>query len=65
MQSVSTYDEADYILRDGLFAKFIDAEQFSDAAQILSGTNLDSLSRPYTEKEKVDVYVKCAGAILI
>eukprot|EP01036_Dinobryon_divergens_P036214 gene36214-47099_t len=44
-QNLSTYDEADFILREALFAKYIDAEQFSDAALVLSGANLDSTTR--------------------
>lgn len=62
--NVSSYDEADCILREKLFKYYLDCEQFSDAAQILSGINLDSTSRPFTEKEKTDVYVRCAETFL-
>ena len=64
-QNLSTYDEADFILREALFAKYIDAEQFSDAALVLSGANLDSTTRVFSEKEKTDMLVKCAGGNLI
>ncbi len=60
-QNLSTYDDADFILREGMFAKYIEAEQYSDAALILSGTNLDSTTRVFSEKEKTDILVKCAG----
>lgn len=60
-QNVSSYDEADYILRDTLFQYYINSEQFTDAAQILSGVSLESSTRPFSDKEKVDIFVKCAG----
>lgn len=64
-QNLSTYDEADFILREALFAKYIDAEQFSDAALVLSGANVDSTTRVFSDKEKTDILVKCAGGNLI
>lgn len=60
-QNISSYDEADYTLRELLFSYYLDCNQYSDAAQILSGVNLDSNSRPFSEKEKADIYVRCAG----
>ena len=62
-ENIASYDEADYILRESLFSYYINCEQFSDAAQILSGTNLESTTRPFSDKEKVDIHVKCAGYI--
>jgi hypothetical protein len=62
-QNVSSFDEADFILRDSLFSYFLRCEQFSDAANILSGANLESNTRQYTEREKVDIFVKCAGTV--
>lgn len=60
-QNASNYDDADFLLREALFSKYIDAEQYSDAAQILSGVNLESTSRIFSDREKTDVLVKCAG----
>lgn len=62
--NISSYDEADYILRESLFKCYLNSEQYSDAAQILAGVNLDSTSRIFTEKEKTDVYVRCAETFL-
>lgn len=55
------FDEADYILRDALFDYYIGDEEFSQAAQILGGLNLESIVRPYNLNEKVDIFIKCAG----
>lgn len=60
-QNVNPYDEADYLLRETLFDYYVASEQYSDAAQILSGVNFDSTSRVFSDKEKADIYVKCAG----
>ncbi len=59
--STGAYDEADFILRDHLFKVHVQWGQFSDAAQALGGLNLDSAVRPYSEQEKADIYIKCAG----
>jgi hypothetical protein len=56
------FDDADYILRDALFDYYTASEEFSQAAQILGCLNLDSSVRPYNINEKVDIYIKCAGA---
>lgn len=57
------YDEADHAVRDALFDHYISAEEFSQAAQVLAGLNLDSTVRPYSVTEKVDVFIKCAGML--
>jgi hypothetical protein len=62
--SASTFDEADFILRDGLFTHCVTSEEYTEAAQFLAGTNLDSTSRVFTDLEKVDLYIKCAGKCL-
>ena len=56
-----SFDEADYILRDTLFEYYVSQEQFRDAGQILSCVNLDSSTTPFSDQEKTEVYVKCAG----
>lgn len=60
-QSGQSYDEADFILRDALFSYCINCEEYTEAAQYLAGSNLDSTSRVFTNLEKVDIYIKCAG----
>lgn len=60
-QSAQALDEADYILRDGLFSHCVSCEEYTEAAQYLAGANLDSTSRVFTDLEKVDIYIKCAG----
>lgn len=55
------FDDADYVLRDTLFDYYIAGEEFSQAAQILGGVNLDSTVHLYSLNEKVDIYIKCAG----
>lgn len=35
-----------------------------NAAQVLSGVNLNSTARVFTDSEKVDIYIKCAEAFL-
>lgn len=60
-QSAQSLDEADYILRDGLFSYCVSCEEYTEAAQYLAGANLDSTSRVFTDLEKVDIYIKCAG----
>lgn len=55
------FDEADYILRTTLFTYYIKAESFSQAASTLSELNLDSSVKVYSESEKADILIKCAG----
>ena len=62
-QNVNSYDEADYLLREALFDYYVANEQYSDAAQILSGVNFDSTSKVLSDKEKADIHVKCAGMV--
>lgn len=59
--SANNFDEADFIIRDGLFNTYLKWGQFSDAAQALAGLNVESTTRPYSDNEKADIYVKCAG----
>lgn len=59
--SANNFDEADFTIRDSLFSIYLKWGQYSDAAQSLAGLNVDSATRPYTESEKADIYVKCAG----
>lgn len=54
-------DEADFILRDTLFTYCVACEEYTEAAQFLAGANLDSATRVFSELEKVDIYIKCAG----
>jgi COP9 signalosome complex subunit 4 len=60
----NTYDESDFILRDGIFHVYIKWGQFVNGAQVLGSANLASSSRPFSETEKVDIYIKCAEAFL-
>lgn len=62
--SPNNYDETDFILRDHLCSLYLGWNQFSDAAATLAGLNLDSTTRPYTDFEKANIYVKCAEAYL-
>lgn len=59
--SAQSFDEADFILRDGLFNYCVGCEEYTEAAQYLAGSNLDSTTRVFTDLEKVDIYIKCAG----
>lgn len=59
--SAQSYDEADFILRDALFSYCVGCEEYTEAAQYLAGSNLDSTTRVFTDLEKVDIYIKCAG----
>ena len=58
---IMSFDEADFILRETLFDHYVSQEQYKDAGQILSGVNLDTSTIPYTDQQKTEVYVKCAG----
>jgi COP9 signalosome complex subunit 4 len=58
------YDDSDYVLRDSLFSLYLKWGQYVNAAQILSAINLSSTSRPFTDDEKVDIYIKCAECFL-
>jgi COP9 signalosome complex subunit 4 len=62
--SANNYDETDFILRDHLCSLYLGWNQFSDAAATLAGLNLDSTTRPYSDFEKANTYVKCAEAYL-
>jgi len=62
--SAQSYDEADFILRDGLFSYCVGCEEYTEAAQYLAGSNLESTTRVFTDLEKVDIYIKCAEAVL-
>ena len=58
------FDEADHILREGLFEAYINNDDYSSAAQILSLVNMESNTRPFTEEEKTNIWIKCAEASL-
>jgi COP9 signalosome complex subunit 4 len=58
------FDDSDYLLRDGVFNYCIACEEYTEAAQTLSGSNLDSTTRPFSCTEKVDIFIKCAEAVL-
>jgi COP9 signalosome complex subunit 4 len=58
------FDEADFIVRDKLFSYYIDCQEFSDAAVVLAGVNVESTNRIFTDEEKADLYVKIAEAFL-
>ena len=59
---IMSFDEADFIFREILFDHYVSQEQYKDAGQILSGVNLETSTIPYTDQQKTEVYVKCAGA---
>ncbi|CAM9827731.1 unnamed protein product, partial [Chrysoparadoxa australica] len=58
------YEDADFLLRDGLFNYLVLGMQFSDAANVLGGLNMETSGRTYSDKEKAEVYVKIAEAYL-
>lgn len=58
---IMSFDEADFILREILFDHYVSQEQYKDAGQILSAVNLESSTIPYSDQQKTEVYVKCAG----
>ena len=62
--STGIYDETDFIIRDHLFTIYVSWGQYSNAAQALSGVNVDSTTKILTEQEKADLYIKCAEAYL-
>ncbi|RYH17057.1 hypothetical protein EON65_29160 [archaeon] len=55
-QSPINLDEANFVLRDQLCNYYIQTGQFSDAAQILAGVNVESTTRVFTEEEKVKYF---------
>lgn len=60
-QSPINLDEPNYPLRNELFNYYINCGEFADAAATLAGVNLDSTTRPFSDEEKVDILIKCAG----
>ena len=58
-----SFDEADFVLRETLFDFYVSQEMFKDAGQILSGVNLDTSTIPYSDQQKTEVFVKCAGMV--
>lgn len=58
------FDEADHILREALFEAYISNGDYSSAAQILSLVNMESNTRPFTDEEKANIWIKCAEASL-
>jgi hypothetical protein len=60
-----TFDEADYALSNRLFMLYVQWGQFSSAALVLGGLNLESTVRKYSDKEKTDIYIKCAGQFCV
>jgi COP9 signalosome complex subunit 4 len=58
------FDEADYIIREALFAMCVRQGRFRDGAIFLSQVNFDSNTRTFTDSEKVDAFIKCAEACL-
>jgi COP9 signalosome complex subunit 4 len=62
--SASSHDDADLTLRSALFDYHVGFNELNEAAQTLSCVNLDSTSRHYSNKEKADIYIKCAEAYL-
>lgn len=61
--AAQSFDEADFNTRDALFTYCVSCEEYVEAAQYLAGSNLDSTTRAFTEMEKVDIYIKCAGKV--
>jgi len=59
----NSFDDSEYIIREALFALYVKWGQYSEAAQSLSALDLSSVVRPYTDLEKADIYVKCAGKL--
>ena len=60
----TTFDEADYMLRNALFNWMCECERYHEGATVLAMVNLDSQTRPFDEEEKADIYIKCAEACL-
>ena len=61
----TTFDEADYMLRNALFNWMCECERYHEGATVLAMVNLDSQTRPFDEEEKADIYIKCAEACLL
>mgnify|MGYP003386592892 CR=1 FL=1 len=59
------YDEADAIIRQLLFDYYVSVEEHREAAQVLSGINLDSSGNTFTPEQKVDVLIKIAECFLM
>mmetsp|Transcript_21775 Transcript_21775/g.48460 ORF Transcript_21775/g.48460 Transcript_21775/m.48460 type:complete len:397 (-) Transcript_21775:233-1423(-) len=64
LKSHPSYDDSDFILRDAVFNHCIGCEEYTEAAQTLAGANLESTTRPFSCPEKVDIFIKCAEAVL-
>mmetsp|Transcript_18330 Transcript_18330/g.24187 ORF Transcript_18330/g.24187 Transcript_18330/m.24187 type:complete len:403 (-) Transcript_18330:374-1582(-) len=61
---VVSFEDGDYILRDALFEYYLAEESFKEAATALSGLNMESGTKVYTEAEKANMYVKIAETYL-
>jgi len=61
---IVSFDDANYILRNKLFDRFVQEEQFRDAATVLGGLNLENTTKIYTPQQKAEIYVKVAEAFL-
>jgi COP9 signalosome complex subunit 4 len=62
--SANNFDDANFTLRDALFSVYLQWGQYSEAAQSLASLNVESTTRPYSDNEKADIFVKCAEAFL-
>ena len=60
-QTSNIYDDLEYIVRERLFAYLVADEQYSAAAKVLGASNVDSPSHPISDRDKADMYIKCAG----
>mmetsp|Transcript_36559 Transcript_36559/g.113104 ORF Transcript_36559/g.113104 Transcript_36559/m.113104 type:complete len:410 (-) Transcript_36559:50-1279(-) len=61
---VQSFEEADYALRQALFACLLEAGDFRDAAMTLGGINVETSAKQYTEQEKAALYVQVAETFL-
>lgn len=61
---VTSFEEADNVIRNVLFDYFLEEESFKQAAHVLSGINVESGARIFPDGEKADHYVKIAEAFL-
>lgn len=59
--TTNNHDESDFILRDQLFNVYVKWGRYSDAAQTLAGLNLESTIKVYSDLEKANIHVQCAG----
>lgn len=64
-RSFCSFYDLDHQLRERLFKYQLGTQQYSEAARTLSGVTLDNSSYVVSDKDKADLYVRCAETFLL